>query len=237
MKNKFMIAVLALFLAVGTTNHLSAQNNGPVEMAADSIEYDAVSGVMTAQGAVQLTQANAAMTGASARYNTKTRESYISGGVKVVQDDAVLTAAEVRGYDNTHLIATGDVVLVKGDNRLTGPQIDYYSDKQYAVVNNSARLTMPDGVMTAAKLEAFLDEERAVGEGDVHIVSETRQLDAVSDQAVYYGAKNGQAKAVLTGNARAIQQGNVLTGNTLTIYMDDKVMDAQGRTKLIINQQ
>lgn len=232
-----MIAVVALFLAFGASSHLSAQNSRPVELAADSIEYDSVSGVMTAQGTVQMTQENATMTGASVRYNTKTRESYISGGVKVIQDDAVLTAAEVRGYDNTHLVATGDVVLVKGDNRLTGPQIDYDSDKEYAVVNNSARLTMPDGTMTAGKLEAFLSEDRVVGEGDVHIVSEPRQLDAVADYAVYYGAKSRQAKAVLSGNARAVQQGNVLTGNTLTIYMDDKVMDAQGRTKLVINPQ
>ena len=114
-----------------------------------------------------------------------------------------------------------------------GPKIDYYTDKEYAIVPGGARLTTTDGVITANQIEAFMKEERAVAEGNVHIVSDTRKLDAVSDHAVYYG-KKGDGKAILTGNARAVQDGNVLTGNVLTIYMDEKAMDSQGRSKLVV---
>ena len=71
----------------------------------------------------------------------------------------------------------------------------------------------------------------------MHIVSDARKLDAVSDHAVYYGSKEQQGKTILTGNARAVQDGNVLTGNTLTLYMDNKVIDVQGRSKLVITPQ
>jgi lipopolysaccharide export system protein LptA len=225
-------------LSVGAVTQTHAATNGkPVELVADTIEYDSVNGNMIAKGGIQLTQEGAVMTGTTAEYNTKTNEAHITGGVKVVKDEATLTSVEVRSYDNNHIVALGDAVLIKGDNRLDGPQIDYYVDKQYALVPNAARLTMPDSLMTANQIEAFMAENRVVASGNVHMVNDIRKLDATSDQAVYYGAKEAQGKVVMTGNARAVQDGNVLTGNSLTLYLDDKTMDAQGRTKLIIKPQ
>ncbi len=238
LNNKLAGMLLVLALSFSVVPQIYAAQNKPVELTADTIDYDSVKGIVTAQGGVRVTQENAVLTGASAEYNTKTQETYITGGVKAVKDDAVLTCAEVRSYDNTHLVATGDALLVKGDNSLSGPKIDYYSDKDYAIVPANGHLTTPDGFMTADKIEAFLKEDRAVSTGNVHVVSDVRKLDATSDVAVYYGAKyaaqDERGKVVLTGNARAVQDGNVLTGNTLTIRLDDKAMDAQGRTKLVI---
>lgn len=238
MNNRFacLKIVLAAAMLCGVLSYSDAANGKPVELAADSIEYDASQGVMVAEGTVVLTQDNAVLTGARAEYNTKTQEAYITGSVKVEKEGAVLTALEVRTYNNNHIAAKGDVVLLKGDNRLTGETVDYYTDKQYAVVPNGARMTMKDGMMTAHQLEAFLNEDKVAGSGSVHITSETQKLDTVSDHAVYYGDKSGggQSKVILTGNARAVQDGNVLTGNELTIYPDTKAMTAEGRTKLII---
>ncbi len=232
-----IIAVLAAVFTFGTAANLYAEQNKPVEMTAETIDYDSTTGIITAKGGVRITQDAAVLTGASAEYNIKTKETYITGGVKVVKEDMTMTSAEVKGYDNNHFVATGDAVLVKGQNTLTGPLIDYYADKQYALVPQSAHLSMPDGTMTANRIEAFISENRAVATGDVHIVSDARRLDATSDNAVYYGSKEQQGKIVLTGNARAVQEGNVLTGETLTIRLDDKSMDAQGRPKLIVQPQ
>lgn len=238
MSRKLKIFVVAILLSFGTAVAICAETDKPVELNADTIEYDSVQGIMTAQGSVRLTRDGAVLTGPSAQYNTKTKEALVTGGVKVVKEDTTLTAAEVRSYNDNYLVATGQAVLVKGDNTLAGPKIEHWTDKQYSLVTGGARLTMPDGFMTADKVEAFHNEDRAVGSGNVHIISDTRKLDATSDQAVYYGAKTGQqGKAVLTGNARAVQDGNVLTGNTLTIYLDDKAMDAQGRPKLVVKPQ
>jgi len=239
MSRRLKIFVLAILLSFGTAAAICAETpNSPVEMNADTIEYDTVQGIMNAQGSVKITRNKAVLTGPNAQYNTKTKESLMTGGVKVVREDTTLTAAEVRSYDDNYLVATGQAVLVKADSTLAGPKIEHWVDKQYSLVTGGARMTMPDGWMTANKVEAFHTEDRAVGTGEVHIVSDTRKLDATSDQAVYYGAKTGQqGKTVLTGNARAVQDGNILTGNTLTIYLDDKAMDAQGRPKLVVKPQ
>jgi lipopolysaccharide export system protein LptA len=239
MSRKLKVFIMAILLSLGTGAAICAEtNNSPVDLSADSIEYDSVQGIMNAQGSVKMIRDKAVMTGPTAVYNTKTKEGLVTGGVKVVREDTTLTAAEVRSYENNYLVATGNAVLVKGDNTLTGPKIEHWTDKQYSLVTGGARMTMPDGWMTANKVEAFHNEDRAVGTGEVHIVSDTRKLDATSDQAVYYGAKTGQqGKTVLTGNARAVQDGNVMTGNTMTIYLDDKAMDAQGRPKLVVKPQ
>lgn len=238
MKRFLLLAALLGTVLIGT-NHLQAAEpgNSPLELSADTIEYDSPKGLMVAEGGVRITRDGAVMTGTRAEYNTKTQESWVTGGVKVVKDDATLTSTEVRSYNNNHLIATGDAVLVKADNTVTGPQIEYFSDKEYALVPGPATLTRPDGVMTANQIEAFMKEDRAVGNGNVHIVSEQQRLDAVADLATYYGSKNQemQGKVVLSGNARAVQDGNVLTGNQLTLYLDDRSMQASGgRNTLVI---
>jgi lipopolysaccharide export system protein LptA len=238
MSKKIYIRLLmtAVIISCSGFTDSYAANNKPVEMTADTINYDANTGLMVAKGNVIIVQENSSLTGPVVEYNSKTNEAHVTGGAKAVRETATLTAAEIHSYDNTHVIAQGDAVLIKEDKKLTGPVIDYYSDKQYAVVPSNAHLTTADADMTANHLEAFLQEDRAIGDGAVHIVSEARKMDAVADHAVYYGAKAGagQNKAVLTGNARAIQDGNVLTGNELTIYPDDKGVTAQGRTKLVI---
>jgi len=239
MNRKIAMVALAVLLSFVAAAGISAPADKPVELTADTIEYDAATGVMSAQGAVRLTRGGAVLTGAAAQYNTKTKEALVSGGVKVVQEDATLTAAEVRSYQDNYLVATGGALLAKGDSALAGPKIEYWADRQYSLASSPARLTMPDGWLTADRLEAFHGEDRAIARGDVHIVSDKRNLDATADQAVYYGgAKTGvQGKVVLSGNARAVQDGNILTGKTLTIYLDDKAMDAQGRPRLVVKPQ
>ena len=241
MKRLMTITALLAITLLGTSLlHAAESQTASVELAADTIEYDSGKGVMTATGGVKLTRDGAVMTGSKAEYNSKSQEAWVTGGVKVVKEDATLTSAEVRSYNNNHLVATGDAVLVKGDSTVTGPQIEYFSDKEYALVPGPATLTRPDGVMNADKIEAFLQDDRAVGSGNVHLVSDTHKLDAVADLATYYGAKNKeqQGKVILSGNARAVQDGNVLTGNNLILYLDDRSMQASGgRSTLVVKPQ
>lgn len=243
MRSVYKFMVLTLAAAVGWAvmiggNAGYAAASKPVEMEADTIEYNSQAGIMTAQGNIKFTQDGAVMTGSQAEYNSKTQEAHVWGGVTAVKDTATMTASEVFSKENNnHLIAVGDVILISKDNRLTGPQVDYYVDRDYALVPAGGRLTMPDGTMTADHMEAFLKENRAIGTGSVHIVSGKQQLDATGDQAVYYGGTDAKSKIVLTGHAYAIQNGNTLTGDTLTI-IDGKAMTAEGsRPKLVVLPQ
>ena len=233
--------LLAVALVISATSLYAMaapqpQAKTPVELVADTIDYDSKQGVINATGTVRITQGQAVITGAKAEYNTNSQEGRITGGVKAVNQDATLTAAEVQTYkNNNYLIAIGDAVLTKGENRLTGPRVEYTVDTQYALVPQNGKIEMPDGTMTADKIEAFLPENSATGTGSVHIVSPVRNLDATANTATYYGDPKGQSKVILNGNARAIQDGNVLTGETLNLRLDEKAMDSQGgRSKLVI---
>lgn len=228
-----IIAALAALLLTAPAAPLYAAG-GPVAVTADTIDYDANSGVINAQGGVEITQNGAILTGAAATYNTKNKQAHLTGGVRVEKDGAVLTAPEVFSYDDNHIVAQDNVVVTKEDKRLTGRHADYYTDRQYALVTGDARLTSSDAVMTAPQIEAFFAEDRAVGSGGVHIVSDTRHIDATADTGTYYGPKTGQERMLLTGNARAVQDGNTLTGQTLTIYSDSRTIDATGRPRLVI---
>lgn len=230
---------LILLLLLFITSLAIAKEKEPIELNADSISYDSTKSIIIAEGNVKITQNNSVITGQKAEYSTKTQEADITGGVRAVKEDTTLTADELRSLDKNHMKAIGNVVMVKGESQLTGPQADYYADKQTAIVIGGAQLKNPDGIMTAFQVEVFFAEDRATGKGNVHIVIDIRKLDAHSDNALYYGKKNtgSSGKLILTGNATAVQDVNHLTGETLTIYLDDKSMNAQGRTKLIIKPQ
>lgn len=234
MKKQIMVLLTAITLVCGLQASVLAAGQ-PIEVEADSLDYNAKTGVINGQGNVIFVQGGATLTGSAVTYNSNTKNGLVTGGVKAVKEEMTLTAAQVQIQNNTHFVATGSAVLTKGDNRLTGPVVEYDSAQDYAIVPQDAVLTGPDGTMTANRIEAFLKEDRAQGLGNVHVVSETRKLDARAEKADYYGIKTaGQGKLILTGNARAIQDGNTLTGETLTLYMDNKTVDAQGRTKLVI---
>lgn len=231
------IAVLCVGLILPLSGLQAAPEKDPVptQLDGDVITYISKTGVMTAQGGVKLTQGTAVLTGDIGEYNTKTKEAVVTGNVKVVKEGSTLTAAEVRAYDEMkRLVATGNALLVHQDGTAAGPYMEYLPDKKYAKITGGSRLTNKDAVVTSAVAEAFFQEDRATADGNVHIVSEARKLDAVSDHAVYYGINGKNGKADLVGNVRAVQDGNVLTGNHVVIYMDDSAMDTEGRSKLVI---
>ena len=209
----------------------------PTQLDGDVITYTSQTGVMTASGGIKLTQGNAVLTGNLAEYNVKNREALVTGNVKAVKDDATLTAAEIRTYDDMNrLVATGDARLERRDGSATGARLEYQPNQQYAKISGGARLTTRDAVVTAAQAEAFFQHDRATADGNVHIVSQNRNLDAVADHAVYHGISGKNAWAELTGNVRAVQSGAVLTGNHVTLYLDDSAADANGRSRLVIRQ-
>lgn len=214
---------------------LQAAPQEMTQMDGDVITYTSKTGVMTARGGVKLSQGNAVITGETGDYNTKTKEAVVTGSVKLVQADSTLTAAQVRSYEGMQrLLATGNVFLTHPSGTAAGPSMEYFPENRHAKITGGARLTNKDAVLTASVAEAFLQEDRATADGNVHIVSAARKLDSVSDSAVYYGINGNNGKADLTGNVRAVQDGNVLTGNHVTLFLDDSAMNADGRAKLVM---
>lgn len=236
MKKKLLAMVVAILLLIPATAGLQPKSE-PFQIQADTIEYNAKTGQMLASGpsGVKLIQGTLTMTGQAADYNVKSQAGVVTGGVKAIQDAMTLTAEQIQAKAGGQLTATGQVLLARGSDRLYAPKVDYFSDRQVAIVEKDAKLITADGVITADSLETFFREKRSVAKGNVLIISEQRNLQARADHAIYYEAQPGQqGKIVLTGNARAVQEGNTVVGQTLTLYMDDKAVDAAGRTKVVI---
>lgn len=246
-KTGLILTVVLIFAAVflypnnsrGPLTWAGPAKGQSVSLEADTIAYSDKEGIVEAEGNVTITRGDSVITARRAEYNVKTGEGHMSGGVKAVMVDVTLTADEIKSYGhNARILASGNVVVVKGSDRLTGLELEYQPESQYALMPASARLETTDAVMTADRLEAFLSEERAVGTGNVHIVSDVRKIDATANKATYYGLPKENAKVILTGNARVFDGGNLLTGETLTVGLYDKSVDAQGgRPKLVFTPQ
>lgn len=238
MKRRIIKYAIFVVLTLSVMTGIYAQESTAFSVEGDVIEYNAKTGWMTASGAsgVKLVRGNLTLTGTQAEYNTQTRDGKVSGNVRAVDANSTLTADTLRTVGAaSRLEAAGNAVLTRDNDRLYSPRIDYYQDKQYALATGNAKLVTADAVITAAEIETFLAENRSAAKGNVYIVSDSRDLQARSDQAVYYAARDDQqGRVVMTGNARAVQNGNTIAGQTLTLYLDDKAIDAQGRTKLHI---
>ena len=238
-KSKKTAMALALAVFCSSSLLVLAAPAEKTEVTADTFDYDSATGMVLAQGGAKIVRGQQIMTGQTVEYNSKTQDAHISGGngVQVTGPDLNMTAVELWSVGGKQLIAQGNVVAIKGDKRLIGPRVEYFQDSEIAITPQSGTIFMPDGNMTADHIQAFLKEDRAIGTGNVHIVSDVRKLDATSDLATYYGEKSGQdrSKIIMTGHARAVQDGNVLIGNTLNLYLDDKAMEGTGRARLVIN--
>ena len=209
-----------------------AENRVPSEVNADNVDYDMNTGVITASGNVLLKYGNDRATGASAMYNTNTQEAYLSGGVVVTREDLKITCDSLANDGYGHMQATGNVNGVQkvapsakypnGDTRtFTGEHVDYYpNDKKHVYIPRGGLITGSDGNFSADQIEGWLDDEYYTGNGNVHIVNPPRELEAGGDRVDYYANDNG--RAVLTGNAWAIQNNNTLRGNRLTVYLADE---------------
>lgn len=229
---------LSSLLLFAPVLHSAPTATSATELNADVITYTAQTGVMTAQGGVRMTQGSTVLTGNAGEYNTKNKTAVITGNVKVVKEGSTLTAAEVQAVDDMKwFIASGGVLLVNPQGTAAGPRLEYSPERQYAKITGGATLTNQEARITASVVEAFFNENRAIADGSVRIVSDSRKLDAVADHLVYFGDQDKKGRAELTGNVRAVQEGTVLTGNHVILYLDDSAMDANGRPSLVITPQ
>lgn len=231
---KWKAAGIGMIVALMAAMPIVGAVNAPVDMKADSIEYDSKQGVLKAIGNVVIVQDGARLKGAKAVYNMKKKEGLVSGGVVMTQNGARLKANQIDVNSNNVMTASGNVDLTKEGNRLRGPRLVYYTDKEYAVANGNARLDTADGTLTAPTIEASMPKDEAVAKGGVQINSPKNNMTATSSEAYYYGPKTGENKIVLKGNAHVIRDGNHMKGKELTILLDGEELQSRGGSHLVI---
>ena len=234
-KSKLLTTIMALLLSSTMLVYAAPdlKNDGEQsELNADEVEYDMDTGVITATGNVVLKHGIGVATGLKAMYNINTEEAYLTGKVIVVRDNLRLTCDSLNSDGYGHMQADGNVHaeqkiaptadMPQGDLRtFTGEHVDFYpDDKQHIVIPTGGLLTSTqEGTFTADYMEGWLDDQYYIGTGNAHIVSKPRDLEAGGDRVDYWANENG--KAILSGNAWAIQDNNRLKGNRLTVYLTD----------------
>ena len=223
MKNKKMRGVLAavaaaLSLQMGTI--YAAADSVPASLDADTLEYDMNTGEATATGYVLLTRGDSKVTSARATYNSKTQAATGDGNVIAVYQGTRLTCDHLMSDGQEHMMATGNVHGSRDDKTFSGEQIDYFPQQNdYIVIDRGGQLTSGDDTFTADRIYGWLKDEHYIGEGNAHVVSPSRAMEAGGDQMDYYGKEQG--KAVITGNAWAVQENNTMRSNRMTIYLAD----------------
>ncbi len=226
-----LICIASLFCV-----EVSAQQQ-PVAIKADVIEYDSSTGISTANGNVVITQEDGEARGASAQYNVKTDQGWLAGGVTAQKGTTTLSADKLWILSRNHVAAEGSAHVNKAGDSLSAYRLDYWADREFVETSGGwAKLVQSDGsVLTAVYMNYDMKKGVAVAERNVEISSPPRKLTAAGDKAVYTsGTKEKPGDIVLTGNAWAIQDGNRIAGNVLTIKSDSSQSEAKGNVKMVI---
>ncbi len=235
MKLRRALALSAALLFVGLSTFATGKT---LTITADQLAYDGQTKVATASGSVVIQDGENVMTGASGWYNTESRESFLKGGdapVQVKGPQLAATAAEIHSYNDERIVATGNAFLQKEDRVIKGDKVDYNNTQNHGTVEGNAYLKTKDATMTGDYVEAWMNEVRAIGQGNVKLVSDTHQMVATGDRVDYRQTPNqDDGVAYLSGNAYAEQNGNTLKGDAFTIRLAEDSIQTQGRSTLVI---
>ena len=241
---KKIFAMFTAAMLVSSAAIAADKDDQPSEVNADVIEYDMNTGVVAAEGNILLKHGTTKATGLHAMFNVNTKEAHLIGNVIVVDEDMRITCNALKSNGQGHMVADGNVIATQnlapnekypeGDTRtFTSEHIDYFPDdrKHVVIPTGGVAESRVEGTFTADNMEGWIDDERYIGKGNAHLVSTQRNLEAGGDQVDYDGKQEG--KAVLSGNAWAIQDNNTIRGNRLTVYLaDDGSLKAEPRVQM-----
>ncbi len=214
--NKIAVA-LAMALTLNVAN-IYAADDEPATLDADTVEYDMKTGQAKAEGNVLMTRGITKLTGLKASYNVNTKEGEVEGNVIGVRDKMRITCDKLKSDGPGHMYATGNVRGREEDKTFEGDYVEYFPEqKSYVKIPGGGKVTSKDGVFTANKMEGSLEEEHYIGTGNAHLISPPNDLEAGGDKVDYVGKEIN--RAILTGNAWAVQNNHLVRGNVLTIYL------------------
>lgn len=218
-KKTMLVACLATLTFSGSIFAAADSQNESSSLDAEEVEYDMDSGIATAKGNVIMTKGNATVTGDFAEFDAKTKNGKVFGNVTATKEDMHMTANNVFTEGSNHMIAEGAVNGTKADKHFAGPRVEYFSEDEYVIIPSGGTISSLDGTFSADYMEGYMKTEHIIGKGNAHMVSPKNNMEAGGDNVDYYGAETG--KAVLTGNAWAVQDNNTLKSKKLTVFLAD----------------
>ena len=124
-----------------TKGPMSFGSNLPVNINADTLEYDNKRNMVAFKGHVVARQ-----------------------GDMVIFADAMNVTYEQKGKLK-QIEAQGGVKIIQADRIATGDSITYYNEEQKIVLNGNPRVWQGDNVINGEKITVFIKEERSIVEG------------------------------------------------------------------------
>ena len=233
MKRKNIGAILSFLLCLSLAGVTYAASS----VAGDTVEYDFRSSQTVAKGNVVLTNNEGTVRAANAEYNTKSEAGKLTGGVEGVQGEARITCNTlVIHTGGDQLTAIGNAVLTKQDKTLRADQVEYFQSRKYMeTVGDWAKLTMDNGQssLDAEYINYDMNAGIANANGNVRINSSVRKLTASGDKAIY-NTNEDDGTIELIGNATATQDGNTVSGQSLTLRgAGGSIAEADGKVKMV----
>ena len=216
-KKAIILAGITTIAVSGTIFAAPDASQEKTSLDAEVVEYDMNTGMATASGNVIMIKGEARVTGDYAEFDVNNKDGKVSGNVVATKDDMRVTADLVSTDGSNHIIAVGSVNGTKADKHFSGPQVEYFDTNQYVLIPSGGTISSLDGTFTADYMEGYMMNDRIIGKGNAHMESPKNNLEAGGDQVDYFGGENG--KAVLTGNAWAVQDNNTLKSNKLTVFL------------------
>lgn len=155
-----------------------------------------------------------------------------TGHVVATQGTTTLKSDQLKLFpDENKAVAQGRAWMKDEKQKmiLTGERIEYYHDRRYGMATGKPKLVSEkeNFTLTSKKIEAFLPEDRLRATGRVKLV---RDSMVATCKVLDYFDKD--RKAVLTGNPEIREKENLVTGERITMYVDEYRVVIEGRARI-----
>lgn len=233
MKLIYKIATAVFFVIIATCNVSAA------DITADELVYDFNQKTVIANGNVVIKDGESVITGTSGKYDFNDKTLSLTGGVVYTKGLDRLSAENVYiNSDKTMICKGGAQIDFKSENiLLAGDEISYNQNSGIGNINGNGYLKSSDGIIKATHIEGRMKDVKITAFGGVEIIGYSQNIHAFGEKLIYTKSKeNGtDGKLILTGNAKATQNGNSFEGEELIFKEEEKIIETNGRSTMTIN--
>ncbi len=126
------------------------------------------------------------------------------------------------------IVATGQVVIVRGDRRLSGDRVVYNQGTRQGSVDGNAEMARGSDRLRADQV--FADLGRSTAEANGHVLLDHGDLHGSADRATY---SEPEQRAVLSGHVKLLRGRDTLTADLATVQLDRETAVAEGHVELV----
>ncbi len=130
--------------------------------------------------------------------------------------------------EQRQFVATGRVVIVREDRRLSGDRVVYDHQTQQGTVDGQAELARGSDRLRADHV--FADLRRHEARADDHVLLDQDDIHGAADHATY---NELDQTAVLLGNVKILRNRDTLTADRATVLLDRHTAIAEGHVEVV----